>query len=294
MEEPEQVPAPRPQRHVAKRLLIVGLAGLLVVAVAAVSRADVMNPFLSGEATEHVGGTTSSMSAMMESSAVAGSPRSGTGSASGTAHGTTAHGATAHGTTDHGATSGTIGTMGTDQGRAIALPRDVTPPPGSRIITTLRGAGVLVFTCTGGVFQPTEPAQNLFALDGTPVGIHFGPPSWESTRDGSRVDAVPVKVTRVRHAAPRVLFKALNVHGGQGLFGRTAFIVQMPMTGGVAPAACTVPGKRIGVPFQSMYMFFRSATGTTPPSTTPATTRPTMTTPMAAAAGGTTLYGSHW
>lgn len=257
MEESQQAPAPRRPRRVAKRLLTVGIAGVVMVVATAVARADAMHLW-SGTGPQHA----STASAKVASHALVSSTDADDGRVS--------------------ERDNTWGNMGTYDGKVIILPREVAPPNGSRVTSILRGSGVLVFTCTAGVFQPTEPVQNLFSLKGNPVGIHFGPPSWASSKDGSRVDAVPVKVVRAKKTAPLVLFRAINVHGGLGLFGRTAFVVQLPLTGGVAPTTCTVPGKRIAVPFQSLYIFFRS---------TVTTKLPTVTTPAPA---GTTLYGTHW
>ena len=163
-------------------------------------------------------------------------------------------------------------TLWTWEGRRLTLPAAVSPPAGSRLFNVLQGKGVLVYTCTAGVFTLTEPAIGLSSLRGQPVGIHFAPVAgllpWESTIDGSRVDAAIVREIPTPGTVTRVLLRAVNVNGGLGMFGRTAFIVRLPITGGVPPRTCTVPGLRIGVPFRTIYLFFR-ATPVTPPVATP-------------------------
>jgi hypothetical protein len=150
------------------------------------------------------------------------------------------------------------------QGRRITLPAAVSPPVGSRLFNILQGKGVLVYTCVAGVFVLTEPAIGLSSLGGQPVGIHFAPVAgllpWESTVDGSRVDAAIVREIPTPGTVTRVLLRAVNVNGGRGMFGRTAFIVRLPVTGGVPPFTCTIPGRRIGVPFRTIYLFFRATT----------------------------------
>lgn len=122
-------------------------------------------------------------------------------------------------------------------------------------------------TATRSVFKQTEVVQNLFTLRGNQAGITFGAQSWASSRDGSRVDAALVKEEAVKRSAPLALFRARAADGGRGLFERTSFVVQLPLSGGDAPSRCTEPGKRISVPFQSLYVFFRSTAAEKPIAT---------------------------
>ena len=276
-----------PHRLVSgRRLLTVGIAGALIVGTTAVAKADPRHWYTQSNQT-----------------------RSSAGSRQATRVTTPLD------PTARKATSAVVGSL---HGKRIVLPASVAPPAGTRALGVFRGTGVLVYTCTAGSFTLTRPQLHLFTLTGQPVGLHTRPLTWQSAHDGSRVDAVVARQVRTRSAIGPALLKAVNVYGGRGLFGQTAFIAALPLTGGVPPTACAVPGRQLNVPFQTLYVFFRSVTNTvrptptTPPTTTPTATPTTAPTPSTGtvpptstgtpttapitppATSVTTVYGPHW
>ncbi|HEY6797025.1 MAG TPA: hypothetical protein VI248_20320 [Kineosporiaceae bacterium] len=157
--------------------------------------------------------------------------------------------------------------FGAWNGHRILLPAAVTPPRGARLSTILVGRGVLVYTCTNGRFALTEPLINLFTTAGRPTGLHFVVPNpvapliWGSSVDGSRADMMIVVEVPNANTVTSVLLRAVIVAGGpRTTFGRTAFIVRLPIAGGLPPAICAVQGLRIGVPFLTLYLIFRGGT----------------------------------
>jgi hypothetical protein len=135
------------------------------------------------------------------------------------------------------------------------------PPADTELFDVFVGRGTLVYTCTGQTFsQANDPALTVFTLDGKPVGIHFAPLAWQSTEDGSRVDAVVVKEVPTAGTVTSVLLVAGNVNGGGGSLGKTADIVRLPIEGGLPPSdKCSKPGERVGSPFTTLYLFFKKS-----------------------------------
>lgn len=150
---------------------------------------------------------------------------------------------------------------GSYDGHAIVVPDELQPPSDTKLFDVFVGRGTLVYTCTGETFsQANDPVLTVFTLSDKPIGIHFAPLAWQSTEDGSRVDAVVVKEIPTDDTVTSVLLVAGNVNGGEGLFGQTADIVRLPIEGGLPPSdSCSKPGERVGSPFTTLYLFFKKA-----------------------------------
>lgn len=176
-------------------------------------------------------------------------------------------------TTDPTTTTDGDWSYGTWEGHRIVLPKALAPR-GARLTSILAGRGVLVYTCTNGVFANAEPQINLFTLKGAPTGLHFQVPTpaaplvWASSVDGSRADMTVLKEIPTRNTVTRVLLKSVTTKGGpRTTFGNTTFIVRLPVTGGLAPAHCRVPGQRFASPFLTIYLVFKGGTFTTTTAT---------------------------
>jgi hypothetical protein len=175
------------------------------------------------------------------------------------------------GTTSWSMSPATMGngdwSYGSWQGHQIVLPARLAPTPGSRLSSILVGRGVLAYTCVRGTFILAGPQINLFTPAGGPSGLHFTVPNpvaplvWASSVDGSRADMQIVREIPTRNTVTRVLLRAVTRAGGPGTtFGLTTAIVRLPITGGVPPRRCFVPGQRLGVPFLTLYLVFRGGT----------------------------------
>src|SRR5213079_3599426 len=73
------------------------------------------------------------------------------------------------------------------------VPPVIEVPPGQVLIGDFLGRGVQVYRCTAGAWAFVEPTANLAGWAKRPgnyaTAVHFRGPSWESTDDGSLVEA---------------------------------------------------------------------------------------------------------
>jgi hypothetical protein len=138
-------------------------------------------------------------------------------------------------------------------------PPALAPPAGHVLTAVFAARGVQVYQCTAGAWAFVEPAATLSGVSWRPRGhhdvIHFRGPSWESTEDGSLVEARAVANSPVPGAIPELLPQSTR-NRGAGIFGRTAYIQRLATQGGVAPAGACVDGATSGVPYRAEYRFY--------------------------------------
>jgi hypothetical protein len=163
-------------------------------------------------------------------------------------------------------TLGLVGTSGPNTAAAAAagtaaasgtstdpVPPEIQAPPGNRLIARMYARGVQVYQCITGAWAFLEPAAVL--SDWGPAAIHFRGPSWESTRDGSLVEAKVVASSPVPGSIPQLLLQATRTRG-DGIFGRVTYIQRLNTTGGVAPTTACTDGQTQGVPYTAEYRFY--------------------------------------
>jgi hypothetical protein len=143
-----------------------------------------------------------------------------------------------------------------------SVPPAVQVPPGQKLIADLLGRGVQVYQCTGGAWVFVEPAANLVGWTTQPANVatavHFRGPSWESTDDGSLVEARVVASSPVSGSIPQLLLQATKTRG-DGVFGRVSYLQRLATSGGAAPAGACSDGATVGVRYQAEYRFFTPA-----------------------------------
>ena len=147
--------------------------------------------------------------------------------------------------------------------KSTSMPPQLQPPAGNSLSAVFIGSGVQIYQCGNGAWSLLEPAAQL-AGAAVPGGafrtaIHFRGPSWESTQDGSLVQASPIASQPVTGAIPELLLKATS-NRGDGTFGRVSYIQRLATKGGVAPAGACADGQTTAVPYSAMYRFFGPAT----------------------------------
>ena len=91
--------------------------------------------------------------------------------------------------------------------------------------------------------------------DDSATAVHFRGPSWESTDDGSLVEAKAIASSPVKGAVPELLLRSTN-NRGDGVFGHVTFLQRLATRGGLAPAGACAEGQTVGVPYQAEYRFF--------------------------------------
>jgi hypothetical protein len=133
------------------------------------------------------------------------------------------------------------------------VPAEIRVPPGNRLVAQLTGPGVQVYECTAGTWVFLEPVAQLHDL--SQVAIHFRGPSWESTRDGSLVEATTVASSPVVGAIPQLLLHE-TLTRGDGIFGRVTYVQRLDTVGGVKPSTPCIQGQTRGVPYSAVYRFY--------------------------------------
>jgi hypothetical protein len=139
------------------------------------------------------------------------------------------------------------------------VPPAIEVPAGHVLASDFIAKGVQVYQCTGGAWVFVEPAANLLGWVNRPTNlataVHFRGPSWESTDDGSLVEARAVASSPVSGSIPQLLLQATR-NRGDGTFGRVSYLQRLATRGGLAPTGVCADGQTTGVPYQARYRFF--------------------------------------
>jgi hypothetical protein len=141
-------------------------------------------------------------------------------------------------------------------GAARPVPPELVAPAGSVPIARYPARGVQVYTCTAGAWVFTEPAASLTAGPlGPAVAVHFRGPSWQSTTDGSLVQAKAIASKPVDGSIAQLLLQATSTRG-PGRFASVTYIQRLNTAGGAAPAGGCTDGAVVGVPYRADYVFY--------------------------------------
>jgi len=123
------------------------------------------------------------------------------------------------------------------------LPPSLAVPAGQVLVLKLRGNGVQIYECRAAQDDARRfgwalkaPEAKLLDERGSPIGRHYGGPTWELA-DGSRV--VGEMKARVDspdgNAIPWLLLDA-KAHYGSGVLSHVASVQRLNTSGGKAPA----------------------------------------------------------
>jgi Protein of unknown function (DUF3455) len=134
-----------------------------------------------------------------------------------------------------------------------SVPPEIRVPPGNRLVAALDAQGVQVYACTARAWAFLEPVAELH--DQSPAAIHFRGPSWQSTRDGSLVEAATVASSPVVGSIPQLLLHE-TLTRGSGIFGDVTYVQRLDTAGGVKPSSPCMDGQTQGVPYTAEYRFF--------------------------------------
>jgi hypothetical protein len=154
---------------------------------------------------------------------------------------------------------GAVMAAGTDGVVEGSVPPAIAVPPGHALIADMLGVGVQVYQCTAGAWVFVEPAANLVGWvkrpDNVATAVHFRGPSWQSTNDGSLVEARVIASVPVAGSIPQLLLQSTR-NRGDGAFGNVSFLQRLNTRGGLAPAGSCADGQTVGVPYRATYRFF--------------------------------------
>lgn len=151
-------------------------------------------------------------------------------------------------------------------------PDELAVPAGNVLFSSLIGAGTQRYVCdASGEWTFVAPRAKLYSFNFRKVGTHFDGPTWKDRRDkstvvGSLLEAVPAPFSLDgQPAIPWLLVEAASTtparNDKDGTFTPTTFIRRLFTVGGVAPTAgcnASTVGKEVGVPYTSLYEFYRS------------------------------------
>lgn len=145
---------------------------------------------------------------------------------------------------------------------SVTVPAALNPPAGQVLVADFAASGVQVYQCTAGAWAFVEPAASLVGratgATGSPgvrTAVHFRGPSWESTNDGSLVEAKAIANVPVSGSIAQLLLQSTR-NRGDGLFGHVGYIQRLATSGGAMPTTTCTDGQTDGVPYWARYRFF--------------------------------------
>ena len=152
---------------------------------------------------------------------------------------------------------------------ANALPADLQPPVGYKLLFTANAEGVQIYTSVGDAGAPLKwvleaPLAGLTVRKGNITIHHYAGPAWEAA-DGSRVvrdKDTPVKSVPAPKALADIpwLLVKVTADPAAGILSKVGYVQRLSTHGGVAPAAAPVRADtKIGVPYTATYAFYAKA-----------------------------------
>jgi hypothetical protein len=143
-----------------------------------------------------------------------------------------------------------------------AVPDNLKPPAGAKILLQAQAAGDQVYSCDGANWVFARPDAKLFDESGKQIGSHFAGPTWE-LNDGSRViGKVVASAMPDPDSVPWLLLEAVD-HQGAGLMTQVTRIQRLSTSGGKAPATgCDSghKGQETRSHYTAIYVFYEGST----------------------------------
>lgn len=124
------------------------------------------------------------------------------------------------------------------------VPQNLKVPAGNALILTTLAKGVQIYVCQPKASDRTQfewtlkaPEADLFNATGALVGKHYGGPTWEYTKDKSKVvGEVKQRLDAPASTAIPWLLLSAKTHEGNGFFSKVTYIQRLNTQGGKAPA----------------------------------------------------------
>ncbi len=137
----------------------------------------------------------------------------------------------------------------------------IAPPPGTRLLLSVRGDGVQIYTCAqdqaNWIWRLKAPEATLIDPQGKVIGRHGAGPTWQ-LEDGSAIKGTLIASQPQVTAIPWLLLSAQST-GGAGLLDHARFVQRTDTVGGRAPStgcnAANVQGET-RVPYSAKYSFY--------------------------------------
>ena len=153
--------------------------------------------------------------------------------------------------------------LATDKTDQTNVPTELRVPTGYKRVLQTIGRGVQMYDCVDGAWKFRAPKADIFdEKTGKLVAIHYVGPTWESTRDGSKVvgalDAPPLAAPNPQRDIPWLRLRAAS-NAGTGVFTEVDYIQRLDTVGGVAPTGACATGETKDVPYEATYDFWAPA-----------------------------------
>ena len=154
----------------------------------------------------------------------------------------------------------TVSVLATNKTDQSNVPTELRVPDGHKRVLTSVGRGVQIYDCADGAWKFRAPRADIFRdkPNDKLIAIHYAGPTWESTKDGSKV----VATVHARRDAPSpqrdipwLLLKA-TPSADKGVFGDVDYIQRLDTDGGVAPSGACAAGQTAEVPYVATYVFW--------------------------------------
>jgi hypothetical protein len=148
------------------------------------------------------------------------------------------------------------------------VPREVTVPPGHKLLLKMRAKGVQIYKAvkgkSGGLEWELEaPLADLLDAKGERAGWHYEGPSWEAA-DGSKVardkkeEVKSAPAPNPKEDIPWLLIRVKAEDGKAGTLTSVVYVQRVQTAGGKAPAQPPRRiGTKVGVPYTAAYVFYR-------------------------------------
>jgi hypothetical protein len=159
------------------------------------------------------------------------------------------------------------GSMMSQQLAAPSVPAAVAVPAGHRVVSVLKGEGLLTYECRANAagaatlfgWSPPAPDATLKAANGAIVGKYYAGPTWDHN-DGSKVTGKQLAVSPATSGIALQLVQA-NPATGNGLFNGITYIQRLNTVGGTPAGSCdsaNVGAKQV-VRYVADYYFYKAA-----------------------------------
>jgi hypothetical protein len=149
---------------------------------------------------------------------------------------------------------------------STAFASAIDVPAGNELEHSFTARGVQIYDCVAtptGAYAWTfrAPEATLFNREGEIVAHHYGGPTWESTKDGSKIQGTRMasEPSMTTGAIPQLLLSATVLATGR-TFGHVTYIQRVNTVGGSAPASgcdATSVGGELQVPYTASYRFYK-------------------------------------
>jgi hypothetical protein len=151
-----------------------------------------------------------------------------------------------------------VGVMSQSGPSLPAVPDNLKPPAGTKIVLEAHATGDQVYTCDGTSWVFSRPDAKLFDESGKQIGSHFAGPTWEAS-DGSRVMGKAIaNATPDPQSIPWLLLEA-KAHEGSGVLTSVTHIQRLETVGGTAPVeGCDAArkGEESRSHYTAIYVFY--------------------------------------